>query len=223
VLFQVPKPDAPNPADCLDGAPLPQCFQGVQDLGAIDIERGRDHGMPLYNDMRRAFGLAPKTSFTAITGESTDRFPNDPLINQSNPINDPNILDFVQLRDIEGNVIDPADEDAVDGSAVVGIRRSTTAARLKALYGNVDKLDAFVGMVAERHVAGTEFGGLQRAIWRKQFEALRDGDRFFYLNDPALPLIQALFGINYRRTLAQVIEANTNLDVQPNVFKVVAD
>ena len=45
------------------------------DLGAIDIERGRDHGMPLYNDLRRAFGLDAKRSFTSITGESTDRFP----------------------------------------------------------------------------------------------------------------------------------------------------
>ena len=71
--------------------------------------------------------------------------------------------------------------------------------------------------------AASEFGELQRAIWRQQFEALRDGDRFFYLNDPALPAIRALFGIDYRRTLGQVIEANTNLDVQPNVFEVVPD
>jgi hypothetical protein len=222
VLFQVPKPGIPDPSVCLDGPPLPDCFQGVSDLGAIDIERGRDHGMPLYNKMRQAYGLAPKTSFTAITGESTDRFPNDPLINQSNPINDPNILDFVELRDIAGNVI-PLGTPEADANAVAGKRRSTLAARLKAIYGSVDKIDAFVGMVAEHHVAGTEFGELQRAIWRKQFEALRDGDRFFYQNDPALPAIQALFGINYRHTLAQVIEANTNLDVQPNVFEVVPD
>ena len=49
-------------------------------------------------------------------------------------------------------------------------------ARLKAVYGSVDKLDAFVGMVAEKHVKGTEFGELQLAIWKKQFETIRDGD-----------------------------------------------
>jgi Animal haem peroxidase len=223
VLFQVPRPGIPDPSVCLDGPPLPDCFQGVVDLGAIDIERGRDHGMPLYNDLRRAYGLAPKTSFTAITGEATESFPtNDPLISRTNPINDPNILDFVELRDIEGNVIPFGTEEA-DAAAVVGKRRTTLAARLRALYGNTNKLDAFVGMVAERHVGGSEFGELQRAIWRKQFEALRDGDRFFYLNDPALPAIRAVFGIDYRKTLGQIIEQNTNLDVQDNVFEVVPD
>jgi len=223
VLFQVPKPGIPDPSVCLDGPPLPDCFQGVSDLGAIDIERGRDHGMPLYNDLRRAYGLAPKTSFTAITGEATDRFPTtDPLISRTNPLDDPNILDFVELRDIDGNVIPFGTEEA-DAAAVTGKRRTTLAARLRALYGTPDKLDAFAGMVAERHVGGSEFGELQRAVWRKQFEALRDGDRFFYLNDPALPAIRAGFGVDYRRTLAQVIEANTNLDVQDNVFKAVAD
>jgi hypothetical protein len=216
VLFQVPKPGIPDPSVCLDGPPLPDCFTGVSDLAAIDIERGRDHGMPLYNDMRRAFGLAPKSSFTAITGESTESFPSDRRIDPRDPIDDPDILDFVQLRDINGNVIAPQSE----AGAVAGIRRTTTAARLKAIYGDVNKLDAFVGMVAERHVTGSEFGELQRAAWKKQFEALRDGDRFFYATDPALGVIERLFGITYRRTLARVIKQNTGVDTQPNVFEV---
>ena len=62
----------------------------------------------------------------------------------------------------------------------------TLAARLKAIYGSVENMDPYVGMISEPHVAGTEFGELQLALWRKQFEALRDGDRFFYANDPEL-------------------------------------
>jgi Animal haem peroxidase len=42
----------------------------------------------------------------------------------------------------------------------------------------------FVGMVAERHSSGSALGQLQRVIWKRQFEALRDGDRFFYANEP---------------------------------------
>ena len=78
-------------------------------------------------------------------------------------------------------------------------------------------------MVAERHVPGTEFGELQLAIWKQQFEALRDGDRFFYLNDPVLRKIERQYGITYRKTLAQIIERNTGIDVQDNVFVAVAE
>jgi hypothetical protein len=157
-------------------------------------------------------------SFREITGESTERFPtNDPLIT-GNPINDPSILDFVALFDIDGNPIDLNDEEAVDGSAVVGVRRTTTAARLKAIYGDVDMLDPFVGMIAEEHREGSEFGELQHAIWRKQFEALRDGDRFFYLNDPLLRAIERELRITYGHTLAEIIELNTDAEVNDNVF-----
>jgi hypothetical protein len=132
-------------------------------------------------------------------------------------IDDPRILDFVELRDADGNVI-PLDADEAEEGAISGTRRSTTAARLQALYGDVNKLDSFVGMSAERHVAGAEFGELQVAIWKKQFEALRDGDRFFYANDPVLTQIDRQYGISYRKTLAQVIEENTNAEVAANVF-----
>jgi len=57
VLFQVPVPGNPT---CLDGPTLPQCFTGVQDLGAIDLQRGRDNGMPSYNQLRRPTGCRPR-------------------------------------------------------------------------------------------------------------------------------------------------------------------
>jgi len=218
VLFQVPKPGIPDPGVC--GTPVinPSCFTGVQDLGAIDIERGRDHGMPYYNDLRRAYGLAPKTSFNGITGEPTASFPSDPLVDKKNPIDDPNILDFVDLRDAAGNKLAPGSDEAAE-DAVTGVRRTTLAARLKTVYGSVDKVDAFTGMVAEPHAAGSELGELQLAFWKKQFQTLRDGDRFFYATDPALPLIRQVFGIDYRQTLAQIITRNTGATVQANVFK----
>jgi hypothetical protein len=217
VLFQVPVPGNP---DCLDGPGLPQCFHSVLDLAAIDIARGRDHGMPSYNQLRKAHGLAPKSSFQEVTGESSESFPSDPELTPGDEINDPDSLDFVKLLDRDGNEVPPGTPEAED-SVVTGIRRTPLAARLKALYGSVDDLDAFVGMVAEPHLAGTEFGELQLAIWRKQFRALRDGDRFFYLNDPGLSEIRQLFGIDFRHTLAELIAANTDIplsDLNANVF-----
>ena len=93
----------------------------------------------------RRYGLPAKTSFTSITGESTDQFPAGYAA-----INNPNSLDFMPLLDIDGNPIDLADEDAVEGTATSGVRRTTVAARLRAIYGNVNNVDAFTGMVAER-------------------------------------------------------------------------
>src|SRR5438105_4591146 len=40
---------------------------GGTDLIARDIQRGRDHGLPDYNSMRAAYGLARVTSFAQIT------------------------------------------------------------------------------------------------------------------------------------------------------------
>ncbi|HEY7003979.1 MAG TPA: peroxidase family protein, partial [Gaiellaceae bacterium] len=220
VLFQIPKPGNPDPASCGTPTINPGCFADVQDLGAIDIERGRDHGIPSYNLLRVAYGLAPQTSYTAITGEKTASFPSSKEIDQRDPIDDPDILDFTSLKDDEGKSIPLGSDDAGE-EATVGTRLTPLAARLAAIYGpgNVDKVDAFVGMVSEPHVPGTEFGPLQLAMWKKQFEALRDGDRFFYLNDPMLDTIRKKYGIDYRHTLAQIIHANTGEETQPDVFK----
>ena len=133
-------------------------------------------------------------------------------------MNSPSILDFVKLFDINGNAIPLNSPDAQE-DAVVGIRRTTLAARLKAIYGDVNKVDAFVGMVSEKHVPGTEFGPLQLAMWTKQFEALRDGDRFFYANDPVLDQIRRFYGIDYRLTLAQLLKLDAGDSLQANVFK----
>jgi hypothetical protein len=42
---------------------------GGQDLVALDIQRGRDHGLPDYNTMRQALGLPAVTSFADITSD----------------------------------------------------------------------------------------------------------------------------------------------------------
>jgi hypothetical protein len=218
VLFEIPKPGVTDPTAC--GKPIvnPRCFAGVQDLGAIDIQRGRDHGMPSYNALRRAYGLAPKDSFTAVTGETSDRFPRGLAAHRADPVDDPHSLDFVRLQDAQGHVI-PLRSDAARENTVVGIRRTMLAARLRAIYGRVGKLDAFVGMLSEQHVPRTEFGELQLAMWKKQFEALRDGDRFFYLNDPMLPTLESRYGLDYSRSLADIIRMNTSARPEADVFE----
>ena len=224
ILFQVPKPGSPNAGAC--GLPRvdPGCFSVVQDLGAIDIQRSRDHGIPRYNALRAAYGLALKPSYGAITGEAAARFPSAPQLSASNAIDDPHILDFTRLADRNGKAVRRGTQAAQE-DVVTARRRTPLSARLEAIYGagNVDGVDAFVGMVSEPHVAGSELGELQLAMWRRQFQALRDGDRFFYLNDAVLTAIRRRFGIDYRQSLSSIIRANTGVAVQRDVFHVPAE
>ena len=122
VLFQVPGPDVEDPSSCLDGTAIAGCFTGVNDLGALDVMRGADHGMPSYNDLREALGLSRVESFAELTGEDTEEFPDDPAIDAANPIDDPDILDFTELRDGDGNVLEPG-SDAADTTTVSATRR----------------------------------------------------------------------------------------------------
>ncbi|HVS85849.1 MAG TPA: peroxidase family protein [Gaiellaceae bacterium] len=209
VLFRIPKPTTSDPGACNEPAPSAECFSDVSDLGADDVQRGRDHGMPTYNGLRAAYGLPVARSFTDVTGESTESLP------AGMTCSDPRILAFTSLKDEDGNAVAVGNQD----DAVSAVRASTLAARLKCLYGGVDRLDAFVGMVSEPHVRGTEFGPLQLAIWRKQFAATRDGDRFFYANDPELEQIYRTFGIDYRVTLNELMRLDAGVSIEGNVFK----
>jgi hypothetical protein len=139
---------------------------GGLDLAALDIQRGRDHGLPDYNNLRGNYGLAPVTSFAQISS--------DPAIQ----------------------------------------------ALLQQLYGNVDNIDAFVGALAEDHLPGSSAGPLIHAVVANQFSRLRDGDRFFYTEDPLLSSdeVRQILDLD-AVTLSQVIKWNTGvINIQDNVF-----
>jgi hypothetical protein len=76
-------------------------------------------------------------------------------------------------------------------------------------------------MISEAHVPGTEMGELQLAIWTREFTRLRDGDRFYFGNDQGLNFIRQTYGIDFRRSLRQVILDNTDVEadeISNNVF-----
>lgn len=226
VLFQIPREGLEDPDACLDGPTLSDCYALVNDIGVLDIMRGRDHGMPHYNELRAAYDLPQIDSFTALTGEASEAFPvDDPLIDNTAPLDDPDTLRYVELRDANGELLELGSE-AADSEAVSGVRASTLAARLKGIYGEINSVDAFVGMISEPHLSGSDLGELQHAMWTQQFQALRDGDRFFYKWNRALRPYDRPRGRNaltYRRTLADLIVDNTTLtanDVRRDMFLV---
>ena len=88
----------------------------------------------------------------------------------------------------------------------------------QAYDANIDLLDPWVGMLAEAPMPGALFGETIVEILKRQFTALRDGDRFFYLNDPDLDEEKRNEIRNTR--LVDVIRRNTGIDImQDDVFQ----
>lgn len=51
---------------------------------------------------------------------------------------------------------------------------------LQSVYKKVDKIDLWIGLMAEDHVRGSSMGPTMLAIWEREFRRLRDGDQFHF-------------------------------------------
>ena len=83
--------------------------------------------------------------------------------------------------------------------------------------GDISKLDPWIGFMSEDHIPGTLVGEGLHSILKLQFQALRDGDRYYYENDPAFTATEIDELKN--TTLSQVILRNTSIEtLQEDVF-----
>jgi hypothetical protein len=90
-------------------------------------------------------------------------------------------------------------------------------AKLHDLYGDVDNMDALIGMLAEDHLADAAVGPLAAAGLVEQFTRLRDGDRFWYEHDADFTA-EEIATLQATR-LSDIIQRNTSLTtLQANVF-----
>jgi hypothetical protein len=143
----------------LFGPPIPGGF----DLASLNIQRGRDHGLPGYNAVREAFGLPAFDSFDQVTSD-------------------------------------------------VGLQEA-----LASIYDSVDEIDPWVGALVEDHLPGSALGELATVGIAYQFTLLRDGDRFWHVNDADLTSDDLEWLAS--RSLSDVIRANTDVtNLQANVF-----
>ena len=94
------------------------------------------------------------------------------------------------------------------------------AERLSSVYDSVEDVDFWVGGISEDAVNGGLVGELFSVVLTEQFENLRSGDRFFYLNDSSDLAILAPDLEN--TTLSSIIQQNTAEDIviQENAFLV---
>lgn len=137
---------------------------GGLDLAAININRGRERGLPDYNTIREDIGL-PRYSF----------------FQQINP--DPAI--FTTLQN---------------------------------LYGNINNIDPWVGMLAEQRKENALFGPTVMRIMEMQFANIRNGDRYYYEQDTAL-LPQDRRMIKNTRMVDLVMRNTTITLMQPHIFR----
>ncbi len=141
----------------LFGAPR----SGGLDLISLNLQRGRDHGLPDFNTVRADYGLPRKRTFSEITSDRA------------------------------------------------------LAATLQQLYGDVDDVDTFVGLLVEDDLPGRIVGETLMTVLVEQFTRSRAGDRFWYSR--LLPRGE-IYRIRQTR-LSTVIRRNTTIRrIQPNVF-----
>lgn len=93
------------------------------------------------------------------------------------------------------------------------------ASALSAAYGgDINKVDLWVGILAEDKVDGTQVGETLQAVLIDQFSRLRDGDRFYYENRLAdkPDLLAEIESSSFK----EIILRNTGIEhLQENLFK----
>lgn len=139
--------------------------EGIFDLFSFNLQRGREHGIPSYNELRREMGFSPIRNFAEISREGS--------FNRA----------------------------------------------LASVYKNVDEIDPWLGLIAEKAANQALLGPTASAIIAKQFRHLRDSDRFWFTHAYPQEFVEGI----KTQTLGDVILRNTNatLDhIDKNVFLV---
>lgn len=100
--------------------------------------------------------------------------------------------------------------------------------KLQSAYGTVDRIEAWIGLVAEDHVRGSSMGPTMLKVWQSEFTRFRDGDRFFFEQEnlfpsevvEKLPWIQNIKGVS--NLMREIILRNSNIsDILPeNIWMV---
>ena len=101
-------------------------------------------------------------------------------------------------------------------------RNELTRIHLLQTYGTLETVDLFVGGLSEEPLAGGLVGATFACIFARTFEAVRDGDRFYYENDDTTTGIftAAQRAEIEKASLSRVICDNSDniRTIQPNAF-----
>ena len=215
-------PAPPTRACCGDADVSPTASPASSTSARSTSSAAATTACPCYNELRRAYGLPPRTSFTADHRRGDGPRSRPTRIDRQRPAT---ILDVhSQLARRDGNAAPAGIAEAARRARSRASARTTLAARLKAIYGDVDKRRRLRrhGRRAARAAAPSSASCSSRS-GRRQFTALRDGDRFFYQGDDALRLVERRYDIDDDHTLSQIVALDTGQQLPDNVFKADAE
>ena len=171
------------------------------DLATLNIVRGRDAGLPTLNEMRAAIQavaplalqatLTPYTSWTNFR-DNLKGTPDDQEVTVKNFImayapdailsqfaKDKTVAEWYDLRDS----LLAADQIAYMTALKAAAEAAYANATWMGTNGNLDfnRIDAWVGGLAEREVVGGMLGSTFDAVFAMQMMNLQNGDFFYYL------------------------------------------
>jgi len=147
------------------------------DLFTANVLRGREVGLAGFNQMRREL----YTNGPIIKANGTDttaRFQGNALFKPYASWEEfgSNMRDWTPSKDASGNglAFNQADQKTWGTSALL--------TKFKAAYTNLEDVDAWVGMLAEKPTADTgQMGPLMAYIFLEQLDRSQEGDRYYYV------------------------------------------
>jgi hypothetical protein len=147
------------------------------DLFTANVLRGREVGLPGFNQMRRElFNDGP--IIKANGTDTTARFQGNSLFKPYATWEEfgSKMRDWTPSKNAAGRALDFRQSDSRTWGT------SALLTKFKAAYTNLEDVDAWVGMLAEKPTEETgQMGPLMAYIFLEQLDRSQEGDRFYYI------------------------------------------